>query len=131
MTLQAETIVDSGQSAQQAMLNGDVFPPHAFARRMPLYLVGERDRSAAKPTRTHERSTLCINGKWHIMRSDVATFEQIVGLAITVNPGQTVTALSVTYRRGPASRPAGSLNPGDVVPIVDGMLFNANATMLS
>lgn len=67
----------------------------------------------------------------HTLRSDVPTFEQIVGLTITVNPGQTVTALSVTYRRGAASRPAGSLNPGDVVPIVHGMLFNITATILN
>lgn len=131
MTLQANTIPASRQAADHALITDDVLPQRTISRRTPLYLVGEQDRSAAKPTGTPQRSTVCINGQWHTMRSDVATFEQIVGLTITVNPGQTVTALSVTYRRGVASRPAGSLNPGDVVPIVDGMLFNANATILS
>lgn len=131
MTSQVNTIPASRQSADQALISDEVLPQRAVTRRMPLYLVGEQDRSAAKPTGTPERSTVCLNGKWHAMRSDVATFEQIVGVTITVNPGQTVTALSVTYSRGAASRPAGSLNPGDVVPIVDGMLFNANATILS
>lgn len=103
----------------------------ATIRRRALYLVGEEDRSAAKPAVAAERTMICLNGKWHAMRADMATFEQIVGLAITVNPGQTVTSLSVTYRRGAPDRTAGSLNPGDVVPIVEGMLFNANATVLS
>ena len=131
MTLQVNTITATRRTVDQTLITDDVLPQPFVARRMPLYLVGEQDRSAARPTATPERSTVCINGKWHTMRSDVATFEQIVSLTITVNPGQTVTGLSVTYRRGMPSCPAGSLNPGDVVPIVDGMLFNANATILS
>lgn len=114
-----------------AALRADGVPAPATVQRRALYLVGEEDRSAARPVVAAERTMICLNGKWHAMRGNVATFEQIVGLAITVNPGQTVTALSVTYRRGGPDRSAGSLNPGDVVPIVEGMLFNANATVLS
>lgn len=121
----------SPRLASPARLRADGAPLPTTVQRRALYLVGEEDRSAAKPSAAPERTMICLNGKWHAMRGDVATFEQIVGLAITLNPGQTVTSLSVTYRRGTPDRASGSLNPGDVVPIVDGMLFNANATTLS
>lgn len=130
MTQRAGTASTRLPSPSAALRNVGVLEAVTVQRRA-LYLVGEEDRSAARPAGTAGRTMICLNGKWHAMRGNVATFEQIVGLAITVNPGQTVTSLSVTYRRGVPDRSAGSLNPGDVVPIVEGMLFNANATVLS
>lgn len=124
-------IVSPRLPSPPAGLRADGAPAPAVQRRA-LYLVGEEDRSAGKPAVAPERTMICLNGRWHAMRGDVATFEQIVGLAIPpLRPGQTLAALSVTYRRGTPERPSGSLNPGDVVPIVDGMLVNANATTLS
>ncbi|MFW2850720.1 multiubiquitin domain-containing protein [Sphingomonas sp. TX0543] len=132
MTMLTTKTVGEG-AAVPAGLQHDVNPSTATpaARRAPYYLVGEHERSSARPANVDAGRTLvCVNGRWHGLRGDLATFEQILALAYPdlERPWSTAT---VTYRRGVATRPAGSLTPGDVVPVADGMLINANVTVLS
>ena len=97
-----------------------------------LYLVGEQDRSVAKPvTNACGRTLVCINGKWHALRGNVATFEQIVALAFSPEEVWSARGATVAFRRGSLDHASGSLTPGDVVPIAEGMLINVNATILS
>lgn len=101
-------------------------------RPASLYLVGEQDRSAAKPaTSVGGRTLVCINGHWHALRGKVATFEQIIALAFNPDQLQRGSSVSVSFRRGGPGLANGSLTPGDVVPIAEGMLINVNATILS
>lgn len=101
-------------------------------RPASLYLVGEQDRSAAKPaTSVGGRTLVCINGHWHALRGKVATFEQILALAFNLDQLQRGSSVSVSFRRGGPDLANGSLTPGDVVPIAEGMLISVNATILS
>lgn len=126
------TIIPSASHAAVAdILLAPVVARHS-TQRASLYLVGEQDRSAVKPTiSVSGRTLVCINGRWHAMRGKVATFEQIIALAFTPDEVQRATGVSVAFRRGGPQLANGSLTPGDVVPIVEGMLVNANATILS
>jgi hypothetical protein len=122
------TFVSAGVSADLARIALD----RPASGRTQLYLVGEHERTTAKPAvATAGRTMICINGHWHSMRGNVATFEQILALAYPDRDPNRATSLSVTFRRGAPGAPQGSLTPGDVVPIVEGMLVNANATILS
>ncbi|MES1976324.1 MAG: multiubiquitin domain-containing protein [Pseudomonadota bacterium] len=133
MTMLTTKTFGDGAAVPAALLQHDIDPPAAApaARRAPYYLVGEHERSSARPADVDAgRTLICVNGRWHGLRGDLATFEQILALAYPDldRPWSTAT---VTYRRGATMRPAGSLSPGDVVPVTDGMLINANVTVLS
>ncbi|CAN5598680.1 hypothetical protein BH10PSE14_BH10PSE14_35250 [soil metagenome] len=126
------TIIPSPPHAAVA----DVPPAPVVVRPAPrsasLYLVGEQDRSAAKPvTPVASRTLVCINGKWHALRGKLATFEQIIALAFSPDEVWRARGATVAFRRGAPDQAPGSLTPGDVVPIAEGMLINVNATILS
>lgn len=112
-----------------------VFVSPASARPK-LYLVGENERPAPperEATAVGTRSTkfVCINGSWQAVRGRTISFEQIIAF---VSPGQIPTEFrntTVSYRRGPSTKPNGLLQPGDAIPLVEGMLINAGETVAS
>ena len=106
-----------------------VIPARASKR---FYLVGEAERSAPRPLPAATgRTSIAINGRWQALRGRTATFEQLLRIAFPdrqlTNPG----AATVTFRNGVSTWPTGSLTPGDVIELADGLLVNANATYAS
>lgn len=74
-----------------------------------------------------------INGRTVLLKRPDVTFEDLVGLAF---PGTDLTtassrALTVTYRRGPADRPEGSLLSQEEITARRGEVFNVSATTKS
>lgn len=71
-----------------------------------------------------------VNTKKKEIKQDFVTFEQVVALAyepepVPVGPNW---AFTVAYRRGPHSKPQGTLRAGESVPIKDGESFHVKAT---
>lgn len=114
---------------------GNVMPavavPAASPARPRLYLIGEMDRSAPRPAATGGRTSISINGRWQALRGRTATFDQILRIAFPDQPLHNPGAATVTFRNGVRSWPAGSLTPGDIIELVDGLSINANATSAS
>lgn len=97
-----------------------------------FYLVGEAGRLANRPKRfTAGRTSVAINGRWHALRGRTATFEQLLQLAFPERQLTTPRAATITFRHGVAAWSTGSLTPGDVIELTDGLLVNASATNAS
>ena len=95
-------------------------------------LVGEIERSVNRPkVPITGRKSIAINGRWHALRGRTATFDQLLRLAFPDRQLVTPAAATMTFRHGVSSWPAGSLTPGDVIELTDGLLINANATYAS
>jgi hypothetical protein len=75
----------------------------------------------------HEKEFhIIINGtKADVLESQV-TFEQVVRLAF--GDGNTNTAYTMTYSRGPKENREGSMSPGDKVFVKNEMVFNVTPT---
>lgn len=99
--------------------------------RPQFYLVGEAERSSGAPQKVADRTSIMINGKWHMMRWPTATYAQLVRIAYPERTDFPQNNVTVTFRGGAASRPSGLLTPGDVVPLVDGLVVNVDATYAS
>jgi hypothetical protein len=71
-----------------------------------------------------------VNTKKKEVKQDFITFEQVVALAYEPEPVPQGPnwAFTVAYRRGPHSKPQGTLRAGDSVPIKDGESFHVKAT---
>ena len=103
-----------------------------------MYLVGERERSHARPRGGADgRTMVCVNGRWHAIRGRTLSHEQVMAL-VDPDHGRGVGAFAprydaatVSYRRGEASRPSGLLTPGDPVTLVEGLLVNVAVTQAS
>lgn len=95
-----------------------------------LYLVGEAERST-RPAATSGRTTISINGCWHALRGKTATFEQLLRIAFPARELNSPGSATVMFRHGVPTWPAGSLTPGDVIELTEGLLVNANATYAS
>lgn len=102
------------------------------ARTRPqFYLVGEVERSNIAPQKVADRTSIMINGKWHMMRWPTATFAQLMRLAYPEGTDFAQQNVTVAFRGGSASWPSGQLTPGDVIPLVDGLVVNVDATYAS
>lgn len=99
--------------------------------RPRFYLVGEAERAAPRPAVGAGRTSIAINGRWHALRGRTATFEQLLRIAFPDQPLLNPAAATVTFRHGVATWPAGLLTPGDVIPLTEGLVVNANATNAS
>jgi hypothetical protein len=71
-----------------------------------------------------------VNTRKKTVKQDFITFEQVVALSyepepVPVGPNW---AFTVAYRRGPHSKPQGTLRAGESVPIKDGEVFHVKAT---
>lgn len=106
--------------------------PAIMSPRPRFYLVGEAERSHRRPaTEAAGRTSICVNGSWHALRGKSVTFEQLLRIAFPHQPLANPSLATVTYRRGVAPMSDGILTPGDVIPLADGLLVNANATYAS
>lgn len=120
----------SGPTYGQSTLPAPASMPRPSEKR--FYLVGEVERSAGRPkTFSAGRTSIAINGRWHEMRVRKATFEQLLRLAFPDRQLTTPGAATITFRQGVAAWSTGSLTPGDVIELTDGLLINANATHAS
>lgn len=72
--------------------------------------------------------TIIVNGRRKEVSGREISFEQIVRLAFEAPPFGENTVYSVTYKRGHGDRPAGSMLPGDVIRVKEGMVFNVTVT---
>lgn len=79
---------------------------------------------AQKPKMT----SVVVNGRDRSLADDDLTFEQVAALAFDPVPTGPNIVITITYRRGHGNRPAGSLLPGDVVKVKEGMVFNVSVT---
>ena len=109
-------------------------PAHSKPR---LYLLGENERSSRPHASTKDagptavRKYVCVNGSWHALRGRTLSFMQIVAFAMPDYRERTFNYATITFHRGSNARPNGLLQPGDTVPVVEGMLFNASVTAAS
>ena len=67
-----------------------------------------------------------VNGTAHQVTKEVLSFEELVVLAHLIS-GPNVS-YTLTYRKGPASNPQGSLVAGQSVHVQESMIFNVGAT---
>ncbi|MGY2733606.1 multiubiquitin domain-containing protein [Sphingomonas sp. UYP23] len=75
-----------------------------------------------------QKVRIVLNGRMREVDPGEIRFEQLVALAFPVPPAGQNVSLTVSYRKGPPSRPEGSLLPGQSVHVIDGMTFNVTAT---
>ena len=82
--------------------------------------------------RTRKRQvsiTIIVNGRPKVIQNKKElTFDEIVALAFDNPPTGQNVVLTITYRRGPADKPEGTVIAGETVKIKDGMIFNVTAT---
>lgn len=114
-----------------------VLPKDQQPARPKFYLVGESEHSTALPVRNDvgpnaaARVQVSINGSWHAVRGRTMSFMQIVALTDPSYRQRGFQGATISFRRGAAARPTGLLQPGDTVPVTEGMLFNATITAAS
>lgn len=73
--------------------------------------------------------TIIVNGRPKVIQNKTElAFNEIVSLAFENPPTGQNVVLTITYRRGPAGKPEGTLIAGEKVKIKEGMIFNVTAT---
>lgn len=108
------------------VLDSDGDRPIERGSDLPLAPDGvERIRSAKLPP---EQVTIRVNSRRREVDPGAITFEQLVALAFQPPPTGPNVAFTVSWRKGPADRPEGSLVPGQSVEVVKGMTFHVTAT---
>lgn len=107
------------------------YPLPAVRTRPQFYLVGEAARSNSAPQKVANRTPIMINGTWHMMRSPTATHAQLLRIAYPERTDFLPQNATIAFRGGAASWPSGQLTPGDVLPLVDGLVVNVDATYAS
>ena len=85
----------------------------------------ERIRSRKAPPRL---VPIVVNTRRREVEAGDISFEELVALAFPVPPTGAQVSFTVSYRKGPASKPEGSLLSGQSVNVVKGMTFNVTAT---
>lgn len=72
--------------------------------------------------------TVKVNTRPHQVHTETLTFDQVVKLAFADAATTDSRVYTVTFKRGPANNPEGTLVEGGSVHIKDGMLFNVTFT---
>ncbi|WP_026346781.1 multiubiquitin domain-containing protein [Variovorax atrisoli] len=72
--------------------------------------------------------TVKVNTRPHQVHTETLTFDQVVKLAFADAATSDTRVYTVTFKRGPASNPEGTLVEGGSATIKDGMLFNVTFT---
>lgn len=121
----------------------DILPPAVgivasapTAPRPKFFLIGENERfqrpmhgTAAAVARSGK--FVCINGNWQALRGRTISFKQIINFALPTQDPGSAWNFTVTYRHGPRLRPSGLLQPGDALPLVEGILINVSVAAAS
>ena len=87
----------------------------------------ETQNTAAAASRKDELAII-VNGREGIWGERKISFEQVVKLAFGTIVNSDTTIYTVTYSKGPAENPKGSMVKGNVVKVRDGMVFNVTKT---
>jgi len=77
---------------------------------------------------TNREIDIIVNGQKKTVAKRALSFSEIVALAFETPPAGQNVIFTVTYRKGPEPKPAGTLIPGESVHIKEGMIFNVTAT---
>lgn len=77
---------------------------------------------------THKKFNIIVNGRPKEVSKNRLSFVEIVQLAFPDAVFNETTAYTVTFKRGPANTPEGSLVEGASVNLKNGMVFNVTAT---
>jgi hypothetical protein len=72
--------------------------------------------------------TILVNARAREVEPGPISFERLIALAFTEPPSGPQVSFTVSFRKGPPSRPEGSLLAGQSVDVVQGMTFNVTAT---
>lgn len=76
-----------------------------------------------------QRVQIIVNAQPKTVQKGELSFEEVVELAYDGNPPSGPNwFFTVTYRRGPAHKPQGTLVAGQSVKVKEGMVFNVHAT---
>ncbi len=79
------------------------------------------------PIQVHELAII-VNGQQKRVKAKSLTFAELVALAFNPIPVGENILFTITYENGPHANPEGTLMPGGVVKIKEGMIFNVTAT---
>jgi hypothetical protein len=79
-------------------------------------------------TRESRTVTIKVNARQRVVERGPISFEQLVALAFPDQQPGPNTTYTITYRKGPAPKPEGSLLPGQSVNVKNGMIFNVRST---
>lgn len=102
----------------------DVIIAHGTAIQLTGHGV-ERVRSRKKKP---PLVTILVNARPREVEPGLISFERLIAVAFAEPPTGPQVSFTVSYRKGPADRPEGSLLPGQSVTVVQGMTFNVTAT---
>lgn len=97
-------------------------------------LTASAPRLSSRPTLQRERTRgvpVIVNGRPLELAEPDATFEDLVKLAFPQLPAVAGRTFTVTYRRGDAARPDGSLIPRQVGRLAPGAVINVSSTTKS
>jgi hypothetical protein len=72
--------------------------------------------------------TILVNARAREVVPGPISFERLIELAFPEPPSGPQVSFTVSFRKGPPSRPEGSLLPGQSVDVVQGMTFHVTAT---
>lgn len=72
--------------------------------------------------------TILVNARPRQVEPGLISFDSLIALAFAEPPTGPQVSFTVSYRKGPADRPEGSLLAGQSVTVVQGMSFNVTAT---
>lgn len=85
------------------------------------------DQPPETPPGQEREISIIVNGRERVVPQKELSFDEIVALAFGPANYDT-SAFTVNYRRGPDHKQEGSLQPGDVVKLKSGMIFNVVRT---
>ncbi len=74
------------------------------------------------------KTIIIVNTRERIVEGSTVSFNQLVGLAFDPVPTGANVEFTITYRRGPAEKPEGTVAPGQTVSIKSGEIFNVTCT---
>ena len=81
-----------------------------------------------KKKRPPKKIIIIVNGRRKSVEPQGLCFEDLIALAFETPPEGEQICFTITYRKGPADMPEGSLIEDQCVSIIAGMVFNVTAT---
>lgn len=89
---------------------------------------GPKDPPGPPDDRGPKSVTIIVNTREKVVPKGKIPYETVVELAFGEVPTGDGITITVTYRRGHADKPQGSLVPGRSVEVVEGMIFDVERT---
>jgi hypothetical protein len=88
----------------------------------------QREGGAETELQAHKTFVIIVNTREKHVEGPSVTFDQLVHLAFDPVPTGPNVEFTITYRRGPAEKPEGTVAPDQTVSIKDGEIFNVTCT---